>query len=100
MIYIDADENQVRIGLIGETYRVNSTHLKYCETDNWVPHVWTANSLLEDAPKGEGQFVVLKTVSYQPKLVALLDTIMPMVSTNGYESSWAIIPKITFFACE
>jgi hypothetical protein len=89
----------VRTGLIGETYRVNSTHLKYCETDKWVPHVWTAKTLLEYAPTGDGQFVVLKTVSYQPKLEAFLDNV-PLMSTNGYESALASISKITFFACE
>lgn len=86
----------MRTGLIGETYKVNETHLAYCETDNLVPHVWS-NKL---APSGKGFYIVLRAMTnYGPDFTPKLDSTL-YESKTGYESTLALTSAITYFACE
>jgi hypothetical protein len=86
----------VRTGLIGETYKVNNTHLAYCESDKLVPHVWSNGNV----PSGKGQYLVFKAMGGSgPEFTSILDSVL-YNSNTGHESGLALISKITYFACE
>jgi hypothetical protein len=99
LLKIDANADQIwkkRTGLIGETYRVNSTHHRYCSTDQMVPYVWK----LHLAPLGLGFYLVFKGMENGDVSLMWNADSLSYDSTKPFYDVLLAIPGITYFACE
>jgi hypothetical protein len=85
-----------RGGLIGETYKLNETHLAYCSNDKVVPFIWANNN----APSGVGSFLVLTGMTPQgePILSISVDTVLDYKETGVMAN--VSVSQITYFGCE
>jgi hypothetical protein len=97
LLKIDANDLwKKRTGLIGETYRVNSTHHRYCSTDQVVPHVWK----LPLAPLGLGYYLVFKGMENGDANLMWNADSLSYDSKKPFYDILLLIPGITYFACE
>jgi hypothetical protein len=86
-----------RGGLIGETYKLNETHLAYCSNDKVVPFVWPNLN----APLGLNSYLVLTgmTPAGDPVLSISVDNFVHDYKIVGY-SVPSYPTLITYFGCE
>jgi hypothetical protein len=87
-----------RGGLIGETYKLNETHLAYCSNDKVVPFVWP----YLNAPLGLNSYLVLTgmTSAGDPELSTSIDNFVHDYKIEGYTLPPTFPTLITYFGCE